>query len=556
MRYALFLLLLISQASFAQLNDEQYLLSYKTAVQHYADGNFGEAAQKLIPLTAQNYRNVVTPYALYYFSLASLEEGRAHQARSTLRDLFARFTDWDKIDEAYYAYGIANFKDKYYEEGLQYLDRIVDPELLKYKNAAINSYLPKIENITQLKDLNRKFPSNKVIAQTLVNRIQNRTYNTKADLELSDNLTNRFELNVDKTGSKKDNSKAGSGSNDFDNIIDVGVLLPFDLQNFDVAMAATDKRFVYDLYYGMKKAEAKLKEEQIILRLHGFDVGLETTTLDKYLKDPSFKQLDVVIGPLYAKANRLIENVTKEHDIIQIHPISNNPSLLENSKDRFLIQPSDMAQASAALDLMHNKGSRKTAAIYFGNSRKDSLTAMMYQQMAVKKGYKVLQNSRYIDDKSIRSGIYPGHVFVVSEAITGPKIIRSLGAKKMDSLVIASASSFNLENTPRSIFDKNLYLISPEYVNIEKENIKEFRQQYIKEQHVLPSYYAYIGYDMILFYGRMLKDGHDIFRLNLDESPQMNDLLLSGFDYSGKSQDNKIVPIIKFNEGLFETVNY
>jgi hypothetical protein len=70
-----------------------------------------------------------------------------------------------------------------------------------------------------------------------------------------------------------------------------------------------------------------------------------------------------------------------------------------------------------------------------------------------------------------------------------------------------------------------------------------------------PSYYSFLGYDMLLFYSRMLKNGKEIFRLNLDESPFMGDLLLSGFDYSNKSAENKIVPIVKYNNGRFEIMN-
>ncbi|AWV98871.1 ABC transporter substrate-binding protein [Arcticibacterium luteifluviistationis] len=555
MRYLVIGLLFMAQFTFAQKSDEEYLLEYKEAVQLYAGDDFSGAVQKLTPLSSQTYNNDVVPYALYYYSLASLKENKAYQSRGALRDLFSRFPDWDKIDEAYYLYGVVNFKDKFYSEGIPYLERITSKPLEKEAFALMQTDIPTIENVVLLKELNQKFPNQRIIAETLVARIQERRYNTKSDLELSDKLTNLFKIVPDVT-----NSSASKGGTNYerafdDNTLDFGVLLPFALKDFDLKEATGENRYVYDLFMGMKLAVAKLTEEEIPVRLYGFDVDKTAESLEAYLKDKNFKKIDLIVGPLYGRPNKVAEAYSEKNKIFQVHPISNSRGLISDAGARFLLQSSNETQVEKCLDFVETLDRNKTVSIYHDGSRKDSLLAHIYAETAKTRGYKVIEEKRYFDKESISKNQKPGHVFITGDSQFGPRIIRALGQQKSDSTVIATDACFNMETATRDLLSKNLYLVYPQFIDGKKKAVSEFKRDYIAKMKMIPSYYSFLGYDMMLFYGRMLKDGKDIFRLNLDESPEMDDLLLSGFDYSDKSFENKVVPIVKYNRGRFEIVN-
>ncbi|WP_341227352.1 ABC transporter substrate-binding protein [uncultured Arcticibacterium sp.] len=555
MRYLVIALLFMAQLTFAQRTDEEYLLEYKEAVQLYADEDFNGALQKLTPLSSKTYTNSVVPYALYYYALASLKENKAYQSRGALRDLFTRFPDWDKIEEAYYLYGVVNFEDKYYSEGIPYLERITSKTLEKDVNGLMQTNIPTIENVVLLKELNQKFPNQRIVAETLVNRIQARKYNTKADLELSDQLTNLFNLVPEDV--KGQGSKGGVNYERAfdDHTIDFGVLLPFALKDFSLKEATGENRYVYDLFIGMKLAVEKLTKENVPVRLYGFDVDKTSESLEGYLKDKNFKKIDLIIGPLYGRPNKVAETYTTKNKIFQVHPISNSRSLISDEESRFLLQSSNETQAEKCLDFVETLDRQKSVSVYHDGSRKDSLLAHIYAETAKNRGYKVIEEKRFIDKESISANKNPGHVFITGDAKFGPKIIRALGQQKSDSTVIATDACFNMEVSTRDLLSKNLYLVYPQYIDGKKSVVKSFRRTYIDKMKMIPSYYAYLGYDMMLFYGRMLKDGKEIFRLNLDESPKMDDLLLSGFDYSNKSFENKVVPIVKYNRGRFEIVN-
>ncbi|WP_304234160.1 ABC transporter substrate-binding protein [Jiulongibacter sediminis] len=553
MRFTYVLAFLVSFSAIGQLTDEDYLLRYKEGVQAYASGNSDRAIDLFTPLTSRTYNNAVSPYALYYFALASIDQNKSYQARATLRDLFARFETWEKIDDAYYLYGYANFVDNYFGEGLSYLERITSSGLSEDVQKLKQKYIPGMENVTLLKELNEQFPADRLIAETLVKNIQKRSYNTRSDLELSDLLTNRFNL---KTNEKKN----AAAEKDFvraydDEVTDIGLLLPFDLNDFKVSEAASTKRYVFDLYTGMKMAEKELNDENIRVRVSGFDVDRTAESAENYLKDPDFKKVDILVGPLYGRPNRVIESFAEKNKIYQVHPISNNSALIADSDARFLLQPSNKTIAEASLDFVESLERPKTISIFHDGSRNDSLMANVYEATAKARGFTVEQSGRFTDVENIKEIEDLGHVFIAGNSGFGTTMMRALAQKNINNVILSTASSFNLETISRSNLRRELYLVYPEFADAQSPNLKEFKKAYIAKMKALPSYYTYLGYDFVKFYGRMMKDGKEIFRLNMDESPQMDDLLLSGFDYSNKSSENKSVPIVKYNHGLFEIVN-
>ncbi len=554
MRYLVIGLLFLAQLSQAQKTDQAYLLDYKSAVQSYASGNHQACIDKLTPLTAGVYNNPVVPYALYYFSLASMEVNKAYQSRETLRRLIQKFPDWDKMDEVYYLYGLANFKDNYYQEGISYLERINASDIQEDREALLQTAIPKIENLILLKELNQSFPDLKVVAETIVNRIQLRKYNTKADLELSDKLTNLFNL-TDDENAETTRKNIHSPREQDDKIIDFGVLLPFDLANFDVKDATGRSQYVYDMFSGMKLAMEVIKKEGIEAKLYGFDVGRNAASVEKYLNDENFKKLDLVFGPLYGKPNKLVEAYADKNRIYQVHPISNSQTLIQDSESRFLVQASNQTQAISSLDFVETLDLEKSVSIYHSSARKDSVLAYAYAMEAEKRGYEVNECKIFDEETPITKDQGIGHVFISGDYNFGPKILRALGQANADSIIIAADGSFNLESVTREMLSRGLYLIQPQFVDTETKAYKNFKKAYINKMKMLPSYYAFLGYDMVLFYSRMLKNGREIFRLNLDESPKMDDLLLSGFDYSDNSSENRIVPIVKYNKGHFELEN-
>lgn len=548
----LFIFLFLSYSTIAQqqqasLSDNDYLLRYKKAVQLYADQKYFEAKEILLPLTGKKYTNTVSPYAHYYYALSAFKLNKFYDARTTLKQLFERFPDWRKMEDATYLYANIAFAENKPDEALQYLNRIAskawrtDIENMQY------TYLSKIKELSQLKNLYQKSPDNPVLAQLIVDNIQNNKNASRADLELSDQLTNQFNLGGDTSGkSKKSKSKEN------DNVINVAVMLPFRLFEFDPNRTSRANQYVYDMFAGMKLAQEKLASEQINLNLYAFDLERDAKHASNVINNRAFEKVDLIIGPLYPEVNKVTTSFIKSSDAIQVHPLSNNLQLVSNEKSVFLASPSYEAQAAKAIEYISNEKSARSVAIYYGSTRKDSTFAYIYRDKALEKGLSVLTIKKYNGPEDIDVKRKPDHIFISgSEQNLGAKIISALDKKRINAPIVAASAAFDFEGASLNIFNRDLYLIQLDYMDREKEEVKNFRSAYINSQNIAPSYYSYLGYDMVLFYGRMLKSGPNKLRNNLDSIEYTQGYTLDGFDYTSKSNENKIVPIIRYQDGKF-----
>jgi ABC-type branched-subunit amino acid transport system substrate-binding protein len=527
--------------AFGQLNDQDYFIEYKKAVQLFANSQYEAATAKLTPLCSKSYSNAVVPYAYFYNALSLKNKGNLYQSRIIFRQLFENYYDWDQIDEARLIYADLNLAENYFEEGIKNLEIIQNKEYQNTKLQILNFYIPKIQSISTLRDLYYKFPTQKIIAENLVKMIQSNRYNSKQDLELSDLLINRFQLKNNKEVSAN-NKNSIKVSDDSDLEISFGLFLPFNIKVPSEQL--TNSRYVFDLYAGMKLANEKLKSEGIDLNLYSFDVIRSKNDFLKFEKTGELKKLDLIFGPLYPDPNQVAADFVQQNKIIQVHPISNNLSLIKDNKNVFLVQPSFEQQAKKSLEYLSKKNLKKSISIFYGGSKKDSLFAYSYSQEAKKKGFVITAFKQFT---GVNQKISPqsGHLFFAGDNNLGISFLQSLTRNKINSEVICTASSFNWVNINKNIFTDNVSLIYPEYVDLNKPLVQEFKKNYETFMFAPPSYYSYVGYDMVLHFAKMLKDGKDIFKLNIDSGSYTDDYLLSGFDYSGKLNENEIVPIIK-----------
>ena len=548
--YCLFILLLISHVIVAQqatLSEREYALKYKKAVQLYAAQQYFEAQSELTPLTNRKYSNSMVPYAHFYHALCTFKQNKFFETRIVLGQLFERFPDWDKIDEAYFLYANAALTDNYIDEGMQYLNRISGTALKTDIENMLYYHFSKVTDRTLLKQLNQKFPNNAIIAQLLVDNIQKSRTVSKEDLEISDRLTNKFNLGVNQAVSKKTNSKRETKG-----VVNIAVLLPFRLNDFDPSKSNRANQYIYDMYVGMKLAKGKLEAEQINVNLLTFDIDRDASLISTLVENNQFSQVDLLIGPLYPEANKIANNFAKSNDVLQLHPLSNNRQLITDEKNTFLAAPSFETQSAKGLEYMKSQTIGRTVAIYYGNTRKDSTFAYAYRDEAIKAGVEVVMIKKFTNAEDIDTRRRASHIFVSgSEESFGGKVINALDKKKVTSPIIATSSAFDFDVSSLNIFNRELLLIQLDYINRDKDEVKNFRSTYFNEQNSTPSYYSYWGYDMLLFYARMLNNGKNQLRSSLNAIEYTQGYTLDGFDYTNGANENQIVPIIKYQNGKF-----
>lgn len=528
---------------------------YKEGVNYYQQGLYGLAMDRLAGLTSNPNSNY-SLWAHYYYALSAHKLTKYNESNMMLLQLLNRFSTWEQKDEAYYLLAANNMALESYSKAFDYFNRIGDLQLDKDIKGLKQHYLDQVKSIQTLKALNSEFPGDRIVAVALVKLIQT-TSSNKADLQLSDKLTNQLGIEVvtntapvpEKAPLNNANEKKWSKG-----YYNVALLFPYRIGEFKATARSRSNQFAFDYYEGMQIAKKQLKTEGIVINVQAYDVGDEDEKVMDMLNNSHFRLSDIVLGPLYEKPFGIIAAFANENNIPMVNPLASDASLLTTSKWVYLARPSVQFQTQEAVKLIKSKTSSPKSAIYYGTSSKDSLMAFLFRDQLMKEGGKVLEmkaltgSASEMNEKvSLFTSEKPTSVaFFSNDPAAGPALMNVLIGRKLNNIpVVAVANGFGFNTRRPSGYGGNLYLIETEYVDISKELVKNFQKLYYEKTNTLPSVYSYLGYDQMLFFGRMIGKYNERMKDGLEMRKYEEDFILSGFDYT-KSRENSIPPLLKY----------
>ena len=538
----------------AQGVDAAYERDYKRAIGLFKTAEYALAINDLGPLTARKYGNALTPYAHYYYALASQRLNRVSEARQMLQQLRDRFPDWKKMEEVNYLMADLTFREKQFGEALDYLQDLTDPQLKKDADALKKYYLAPVQSLEYLKTLNRQYPKDRTLGIALIDLIQ-RTSTSKADLELSDQLTNTFGITTNKPAVSTAITPVKQSSSFQKGYYNVSVLLPFKLEEFSPNQRVRANQFAYDMYEGMKLAKEKLKQEGVIVNLFAYDLGNDALKMAEITNNSNFVQSDLIVGPMYSEPAKVAADFAEANKIYLLQPTAVTTELLVNHPNTFLLQSSLERQTTQLLAYAQSLPSAlgKKVAIYYGSSRRDSITAAWYKTKAVAAGLQVIDfrktREKLDSTASIADWNKPAHVALFSSNDNdGNKVVSLLAKRRVSAPLVATATAFDFTKASGGSFlNHELYVIDSEFVDNTKPQVRDFQLQYMAKRNMVPSVYAMQGYDVMLFFGRMIHKYKAQLRTGMDTRLHEDDYLLSGFNYQ-KSNDNQAISILKVED--------
>ncbi len=547
---------------------------YKAAVRLVQTGAYDRAITELSAVAQRG--GSLAPYATYYIAVAAFRQKNYTQARLTLKQVLDRYPNWRKLDDVHYLFACTAMETGQYEDALTRLQRIGDPDLKGDIDKLERHFLLRITDISRLKAIQREFPEDRNVALTLIDQIQ-RNSTERSDLELSDKLANQFGVPVASVAAPPvtstpvatnspaavSTSRPAASRTRNKGYYTVAVLFPFKVDEFDPERRGRSNQYVYDLYEGIKLAKAKLQEEGVTINLVAYDIDNDANKTLDVINSASFAQNDLILGPLYAEPNRLVTAYAGQNNMPLVNPISTSGDLITNQPMAFLAQPSLAQQAEKAAAFARNLPIVRRAAVYFGASRKDSLLAVACQITLKRQGIQVIDSRRVgataeatAASITLTEASKPGCVFLTSSSDDdGPRLLDALSRRNISSPLIATASAFDPYRNSLSTFTRReLYLLYPDYIDTNRPEVTDFEEMYLIKRNIIPSVYASQGYDMMLFFGRLLAKNAFPVRSRTDLKSDSTDYVLSGFDYT-QSNDNQLVPIVKFDGGRFIRVN-
>jgi ABC-type branched-subunit amino acid transport system substrate-binding protein len=309
------------------------------------------------------------------------------------------------------------------------------------------------------------------------------------------------------------------------------------------------------MFNGIQMAQQKLAEEGVKVNLLAYDIGNEADPMLKLINQPDFAASDLLVGPLYGSTIKAAIAFASQHRIGQVNPITNNGQILQNNPVAYLFQPSLESQARYAANYALQNFTVKTAVILWGATPRDSTLAHQYRKFFTEGGGKVLSFKKMAQSsvgqmEAALSGYDEtklGHIFIPSNQQNVAINFMSVMEKNFGALPVITMSNWldyhmiNYDQYERH----NVHFIFPEFVDYRKPEVIAFKQAYVAKRNLIPSIYAYQGYELMMRFGRALGEFGTNFHAGMQERPAIPGILLPGFHYNG-TNDNQYVPLIKF----------
>lgn len=544
--------LFYSVALFAQ---QDWKGDYTRAKQVYELQKYEIAMEYFLPVTSPDASNAYASYAQYYYSLSAFKARKYNEARQMLLQLINRDPNWKQINEANYLLSCVYFEMKNYRTAIPSLSNINGMEITL--TTCKQSYYSKIEPIDTLIALQRVYSTDKELAKALFNKLAVYPVNSKNNM-LYEYLAQEFKF-----------SKIKKQANYVKkNEYHVAVIFPFSLT--DNISEHSRNSYVDEMYQGILVAIDSLKKEGVSVVVHTYDVDKDVTAIQKILAYPEFKSMDLIIGPLSSVLIPYVTNFGEKNSIPVINPIFVNSSIIDNTTQTLLFQPTLQTMAGqtavfAKKNFVYRKNDEQDSdvkpknevVIFYSTEIKDSLLAAYYKDSLIANGFKISKCVKITRSKIASVGKIiadsiklnnTSHIFVASsDAALASNVISALEISRMAIPIITKSEWLEINNQTYEQFERRkVYFIYPDFVQFYNESYKAFMSAYAKKYNTYPSKYSVIGYELMSLTGISMKEYGTGYFNYLRTSTTHKGHFMAGFNYS-KSACNNYVPVYYFN---------
>lgn len=560
------------------LANQQHVQRYKTARSAYFSKDYATSMEHLSMLMEEEIPSDITPYAFFYYALAAYHSDEKEIAIDTFTSLLSRFSDWDKIEEVWYWLGQIQFEQGNYVDGLAFLSRIKNNGLVKVVENLKTHYFQQVSYVDTLQSLLRLYPADRTIAQVLFERLAQQPL-IRRDTELLDTLAHRFNLVL-----KERDLLRGLSSVKKDHY-DVGVFLPFFAHEMDYSKQS-EHLFVINLYQGIQAAVAELEEEGIKINIHAYDTKRDPAVTAAILEDEKVRKLDLIIGPLYPATTPLVTAFANTHKINLFNPLSENANVVGHNPFTFLFRPSLETQARSAADFtFQNMNEDLRVGIIYSALKEESMQAHLYKQYIERKmGKEVdmmlsitpneapsflnklrlsIEKDDELEEEEIDAEIAMleeekledtlaklTHIYVVSaDELIAANVLSAVEILGLKPCIIGHEQWLNHSAVLAQMQRLGVFLIAPNFIDYEKENVHTFRTHFYKQSGAYPDLSAFKGYEMMSFLGRMLAY-HGVYFQKYWSNKVYPGAIFEGISY-GNHHDNQQVPIIQLRQDGF-----
>ena len=496
---------------------------------------------------SEKYGNLAN-YAAFHLAEAALGANQPMQAISALQPIYSK--TWNKSDEAKFLLAVAYFKNKQNPEALRVIKTIKNEQILKQSYNATFEYLNNSTASFLVANLN-EFQTNEGYTAALAAVLQKQTIMSASEKE----ALNQIRATNPKVSPIKDD------------VLDLVVILPFTGSGASSISGIGYTDFMFELYQGIEFGVDQLKNEGRKVNLMTFDSKRDLNHLSNLLNDPTIKQADVIIGPIYPEESDLVSAFAEKEQIPFIHPLSNLGERFEQTDFSYLFRPSVNSLSTGVISSLKSQRWGTRVAVGYSGSARDEKLGLLLQTELQKAGFQVTKIEKidprnaasFLQGIGVRRGNNPAvdQIILLTDdpAIAQPvfSLMESITAS-VPVLVMDSWLGFNFANYEMLEFP-NFYFIANNTPKFGSEAIDQFRDQFYEQYLGFPSLNAILGLELVYWLGENETATFDFdLRRSLNQNAFQPGKLTWGFNFQN-SNNNSYAPVFKLEAGELIPLN-
>jgi hypothetical protein len=537
--FVLIPLLFLSQFSVAQGLPDGYMEAKNMLLAK----DYWGAINAFKPLTDSDKYGNLANYAAFHLAEAAVAANQPTQAISALQPIYGQ--NWANSDATKYLLAIAYFQNNQNTEGLKVIKNIKNKEILEQSYRATFAFLKEATASYLVANLDA-FKDNEGYTAALADVLQKQSIMSTSEIAA---------LRQIKATAPKEKTSVK------DDVLDLVVILPFTGSGASSISQISYSDFLFELYQGIEFGVEQLKAAGQKVNLVTFDSKRDLNHLTSLLNDPSVKNADAIIGPIYLEESDLVSAFAEREQIPFIHPLSNLGERFENLQFSYLFRPSVNSISTGVISSLRSQRWGTRVAIGYSGSSRDEKLGLLLESNLQKAGFQVVKTQK-IDPRNASTflqnlGVSRGQTASVDQIILladDPGIGQSVFSL-MESitatvpvLVMDSWLGFNFANY-EMLEVPNFYFIANNTPKFDSEATSKFRDSYYEQFLAYPMMNTILGAELVNWLGENATASFDYdLRRSLDQKAYQPGKLTWGFNFQ-KTNNNSYSPVFKFENG-------
>ncbi|GAB4397309.1 MAG: hypothetical protein OHK0053_13450 [Microscillaceae bacterium] len=502
--------------------------------------------------------NSLTQQARFFYALSAFKNQEPERAYEALLDLRNGFPDWEHIAEVDYTLAEIDFQRNKAEAALGHCQNLANSPLRNEAYQMKGFFLQKL-SVAELENLLVRHNKDTLLAQCLFDKLA--TEGTQAEeYHRAEWLRQQYQLKA--AGARR------IAQVKYERIpYKVALLLPFEMESLEKRDTTALNRLATHLYSGALVAQQEMDTVQNIdIRCHAYDVRRDNLAdLQKMIAEGEFDDMDLLIGPIFSEVYPTLARLSEQAGFQIIRPLNTERDRPDHPYT-YQFLPSAQNQALATLQYFGPKTSARQVVIFYDRLQKNREWAEAFQKEAQAQGWQVrlYEEVKTVDLPAFRQKLAQLNwtqlglmVMSSTSQSVASELLAYFASQGQSVPVVVPDAWLKFQEIDYALYEQNqVHFVYPDYYDEDTPAAVRFRAAFKNFTRQDPNQYAYIGYEIMHYFGRMLQQYGTRSNLAnaLSDTPARMGIVWPGINFR-QSRDNAFVPILKINFGNPQLVN-